>query len=115
VIDTPLESLIYLPISILFLLVGPRLLLGIGSVAGKVVAAFVGRLERAEIKSAAADSLAREPSRDAFAILADLELRFGRGPYLTLTKVQAALIALESDGRIVVDRRRPRSLYALPG
>jgi hypothetical protein len=113
VIDTPLESLIYLPISILFLLVGPRILLGSGSVTGNIVTSFLGRLESAEIKSAVADSLARESSRDAFALLTDLELRFGRGPFLTPTHVQAALLALESGGRVIVDRRGPRTLYAL--
>jgi hypothetical protein len=113
VIDTPLESLIYLPISVLFLLVGPRILLGIGSATGTMITAFLGRLEPAEIKSAVADSLARDNSRDAFAILTDLELRFGRGSFLTLTRVQAALLALESGGRVVVDRRGPRAVYAL--
>jgi hypothetical protein len=113
VIDTPLESLIYLPYSIVFLLVGPRILLGIGSVAGKIVTIFLGRLDPGEIKSAVADSLARDPSRDAYAILTDLELRFGRGPFLTPTHVQAALLALESAGRVIVDRHGPRLLYAL--
>jgi hypothetical protein len=113
VIDTPLESLIYLPYSIVFLLVGPRILLGIGSVAGKIVTIFLGRLDPGEIKAAVADSLARDPSRDAYAILTDLELRFGRGPFLTPTHVQAALLALESAGRVIVDRHGPRLLYAL--
>lgn len=113
VIDTPLESLIYLPVSIVFLLVGPRILLGIGSIAGSIVTAFLGRLEPGEIKSAVADSLTRDNSRDAFAILTDLELRFGRGPFLTLTHVQAALLALESGGRVIADRRGARTLYAL--
>jgi hypothetical protein len=113
VIDTPFESLIYLPISLLFLLVGPRILLGIGSAAGTMITAFLGRLEPGEIKSAVADSLARDNSRDAFAILTDLELRFGRGSFLTLSHVQAALIALESGGQVVVDRRGPRAVYAL--
>ena len=113
VIDTPRESLIYLPVSIFFLFVGPRLLLGIGSGAGRIVTAFLGRLDSSEIKSAVASSLARDASRDAFTILIDLELRFGRGPFLSPTHVQAALLALESDGRVIVERRRPHSLYAL--
>ena len=95
------------------ILVGPRMLLGMGSVAGNIVTTFVGRLEPKEIKSAVAQSLEIESSRDAFAILTDLELRFGRGPFLTPTHVQAALLALEAGGRLTVDRRGRPTLYAL--
>jgi hypothetical protein len=112
-IDTLPESLIYLPISILFLLVGPRLLLGVGTIFSRIATVFLGQVESGELKSAVTDSLARNGVTDAFVILDDLELRFGRGPYLTPTRIEAALLALESTGHVRQQRVGPQTMYQL--
>jgi hypothetical protein len=60
VIDTVPESLLYLPISFLFLLVGPRILLGWGILSGRIATFFLGVVETTEIKHAVSATLARE-------------------------------------------------------
>lgn len=100
VIDTFEESLVYLPVSLLFLLVGPRILLGIGSVAGRIVTWFLGHIGVDELKRAITQSLARDGELDAFAILDQLQLRFGPGSHPSPTQIQATLLALESTGHV---------------
>lgn len=112
-IDTFGESLALLPVSVVFLLVGPRLLLAAGAVAARIATACLGRLERDELKRSVADVLARRGEADAFEILEDLELRLGRGPFLTPTRLEAALLALESTGRVSARRGGARTLYGL--
>ena len=66
-IDTFGESLIWLPISILFLLVGPRLLVGWGGVSAWFATAMLAVVEPAELKRRSATcwrgSVERMPSR----------------------------------------------------
>lgn len=99
-IDTFAESLVYLPISLLFLLVGPRVLLGLGTAAGRITGWFLGRIRSDEVKRAVAQTLAHDGELDAFAIFDQLQLRFGHGSHLSPTRIQAALLALESTGRV---------------
>jgi hypothetical protein len=112
-IDTVPESLFYLPISILFLLVGPRILLGWGEVSARIATLFLGVVEPAEMKQAVAETLARAGQADAFAVLDELQLRLGRGPFLTPTKVEATLLAMESSGIVRMDRSGLTITYSL--
>ena len=64
-IDTFGESLIWLPISILFLLVGPRLLVAWGGVSARFATAMLAIVEPAELKRAVGDVLARVGRADA--------------------------------------------------
>jgi Putative sensor len=112
-IDTVPESLFYLPISILFLLVGPRILLGWGQVSARIATLFLGVVEPAEMKQAVAETLARAGQADAFAVLDELQLRLGRGPFLTPTNVEATLLAMESSGIVRMDRSGSTITYSL--
>jgi hypothetical protein len=114
-IDTFVESLIYLPFSLVFLLVGPRILLGWGTVSGRIATAFLGHVDPSELKLAVAETLARTGETDAFAIINEVELRLGHGPYLTATQIEATLLALESSGQVQAHRLGSRTLYALRG
>lgn len=108
-IDTFEESLVYLPVSLLFLLVGPRILLGLGSVAGRIVTWFLGQISADELKKAITQSLGRDGELDPFQILDQLQLRFGPGTHLSPTRVQATLLALQSSGHV----RTRESAYGL--
>jgi hypothetical protein len=112
-VDTIPESLLYLPVSVVYLLVGPRILLGWGQVSGRIATSFLGVVEPAALKRAVTETLARTGDADAFAILDELELRFGRGPFITPTRVQSTLLALEATGRIKSHRRGTARLYSL--
>lgn len=113
VIDTIPESLVYLPFSLLFLLVGPRILLGWGEASGRIATWFLGRVSIGETKAAVVDTLARTGAADAGAIFDALQLRFGRGPFLTSTRVEAALLALESTGWVQAWRGGRHTTYSL--
>jgi len=112
-IDTFIESLAYLPFSILFLLVGPRILLGLGKVSGRIATTFLGHVEPSELKVAVVEAITRSGQTDAFAILDELELRFGRGPFVSATHVEATLLALESSGEVRARTGGRRTLYEL--
>ena len=74
---------------------------------------MLGRLEPQESKRAVVDVLARFGEADGFHILDELELRLGRGPFLTPTHLEAVLLSLESTGQISVRRESGRNIYAL--
>ncbi|MFH1104025.1 MAG: sensor domain-containing protein [Actinomycetota bacterium] len=112
-IDTVGEALIYVPVSILFIVVGPRLVIGWSSLSSRVATRLLGRVASDELKREVADILVRRHQADGFEILEDLELRLGRGPFLTPTRVEATLLALESSGRVGVARGAERSVYRL--
>jgi hypothetical protein len=112
-IDTFIESLIYLPVSVVFLLVGPRLMLAWSGLSRWLATSLLGRLEPRELKSAVVDVLARMGEADGFRILDELELRLGRGPFLTPTRLEAALLALESTGYVISRHNGTRTIYLL--
>jgi hypothetical protein len=112
-IDTFSESLVLVPVSVVFLLVGPWLVGRWGRIPAWVATAMLGRLDQRDVKRAVVRTLARTGGADGFRILDELELQFGRGPFLTPTRVEAALIALESTGRVVGRRDAARTLYVL--
>ena len=112
-IDTFGESLVYIPVSVLFLLVGPRLIVACGGVAARIATAMLGRVEPPELKRAVGDVLTRVGRADAFRIMDELELRLGRGPFLTPIRLEATLLSLESTGVVTARRDGTRSVYAL--
>ena len=112
-IDTFVESLVYLPLSVLFLLVGPRLILAWSELSRRLATALLGRIEPGELKRAVIEVLARLGEADGFRLLDELELRFGRGPFLTPTRLEATLLALESTGQISARRESGRAFYTL--
>jgi hypothetical protein len=57
--------------------------------------------------------LARVGRADAFEIMDQLEMRLGRGPFLTATRLEATLLALESNGVLTAQRDDRRTTYAL--
>lgn len=112
-IDTFVESLVYLPVSALFLLVGPRLILAWSELSRWLTTTLLGRIEPQESKRAVIDVLARLGEADGFRILDELELRLGRGPFLTPTRLEATLLALESTGQISARHEGGRAFYGL--
>jgi Putative sensor len=112
-INTIGESLVFLPISALFLLVGPRIIIAWGGVSARIATAMLGIVELRELKGAVGDVLARTGRADAFQIMDELELRLGRGPFLTPIRLEAALLGLESSGLVTARRDDPRTVYAL--
>ncbi len=112
-IDTFAESLVCLPVSVLFILVGPRLILGWSSLSRRFTCGLIGRLEPVELRRAVVESLARVEEADGFEIFDDLTLRLGRGPYLTPTRLEAALLSLRSTGAVATRGTDSRTLYSL--
>jgi hypothetical protein len=112
-IDTFAESLVCLPVSVVFLLVGPRLMLAWSTLSRGLATSLLGRVEPRELKLAVVDTLARLGEADGFQILDELELRLGRGPFLTPTAVEAALLALQSSGHVRAHGNGARTLYTL--
>ncbi len=111
-IDTVGESLVLLPVSLVFLAVGPRLVQGWGAFPAWVATTMLGRVEQREIKRAVLRTLAVAGEADGFRLLDDAELQLGRGPFLTATRVEAAVLALESTGAVVGRRDGGRMVYA---
>ncbi len=109
--DTFPESLIFIPLSIVFLLVGARLVLGWAGLSRRLAAHFLGRIDAADLKQEVLDILARNEEADAFSILDELGLRLGHGPFLTPTRVEATLLALQSSGHVTVRHDGARRVY----
>jgi hypothetical protein len=99
-VDTFAETLVFVPVSVFFLLTGPRLLLAWAEVPRLMATRLLGRVESADLKREIAEVLAHRDEMDAFEIVDELRLRLGRGPYLTATRVEAALLGLEWTGRV---------------
>ena len=112
-IDSFSESLLAVPFSAVFLVVGGRLLTGWAGLSRRMASHFLGRLDVTDLKYEVADILVRHGSADALFILGELELRLGQGPFLTPTRVEATLLALQSSGRIEVSNAGQRTTYAL--
>lgn len=114
VVDQPVEELVVLAPSLVFVLVAGRLLDAWAEVERRVAVGLVGPLGRRELKRAIVDALERRGSLDAFGLLAEVEQRLGRGAGPGPTRLQAALVGLQAQGRVLVDRNGGRVRYALP-
>jgi hypothetical protein len=99
-------------VSLVFLAVGPRLVQGWGAFPAWVATTMLGRVEQREIKRAVLRSLERSGETDGFRLLDDVELQLGRGPFLSATRVEAAVLALESTGDLVSRPHDGRIVYA---
>lgn len=112
-IDTFVESLVFWPLSALFILVGPRLMLAWSNLSSKLATSLLGKVSQSEIKSAIVETLSRAGEADGFEILDELTLRLGRGPFLDSTRVEAALLSLESNGFVASTLTDNRAVYSL--
>jgi hypothetical protein len=112
-IDTFAESLVVAPLSALAFFTGPRLLLAWAGVSRRITSRMLGWLDNADVKRAVVDVLGRHGEADAFTILDEAGARLGHGPFLTPTRVEATLLALESTADVVADHRDGRTRYAL--
>ena len=97
-----LDWLVYLAVGVVFLLVAPRLVLAWGMLTRRLATSLLGRMEPLEMKFAVIEALKRMGEADGFRILDELELRLGRGPFLTSTRLEATLLALESAGQVII-------------
>jgi hypothetical protein len=112
-VDSIAETMLHVPVSLLFWLVGPRLLVGWGILTGRAITWLLGRVEPRELERGVVDVLARTGEADGFRILDDLHLRFGRGPFITPVRVEATLLSLEGRGTIRAERGGRLTLYRL--
>lgn len=97
------RALILVPPGLVLLLLTPTILNTLGRVERGFATACLGRISRADFRHAIARALARGET-DAQSLLGDLELYFGRGPYVTPTRLEANLLALEDLGLVAVAR-----------
>ena len=70
-------------------------------------------VEPSELKRAVGDALARVGRADAFEIIDELQLRLGRGPFLSATRLEATLLAQESNGVVTSRREGQRTTFVL--
>ncbi len=112
-IDTLGESLLFIPLSVVFLLVGARLVIGWSELPRRIAASLLGTIDTAEFKHEVAEVLARGGETDAFGILEQLRLRLGHGPFLTPTRVEATLLAMQSTGHVAAHSEGPTTTFTL--
>jgi hypothetical protein len=103
-------SLLMVPLSLLFLLVAPRLLLAWRPIPAGVATALLGRVGWHELMRAIDDIVTRHPC-DGFAIRHELEHRFGSGPWVSPVRVEAALLAMTAAGVLSGEAGRDRTTY----
>jgi len=112
-VDTFPKTLAVAPISVLFLLAGPRIMLAWAGLTSRITSRMLGWLDAADVKQAVVDVLGRAGGADAFTILDQVGLRLGRGPFLTPTRLEATLLTLESTGTVLATRGGDRTRYSL--
>lgn len=112
-IDTLSEAVIVLPVSVVFLLVGPRLVIGWSTLSSRLAGTLLGTIDAGQLKREVAGVLSEEGASDAFGILEQLTRRLGSGPFLTATRVEAALLALQSSGLVTARHVGTRTTYTL--
>lgn len=112
-IDTIAEALVILPVSVVFVLVGPRLIIGWSSLSRRLAATLLGTVDTGQLKREVAGVLSEQGESDAFGILEQLTRRLGHGPFLTATRVEAALLALQSSGLVTARHFGGRTTYIL--
>jgi hypothetical protein len=92
-----------MPVSLVFILVARRLIIGWSGISRPFASRFLGTLCGAEIEREVKIVLAERDTADAFDIHRDLEDRIGRGPFLSATRVQAALLRLRASEEVIVN------------
>ena len=111
-VDTVPEALLFVPVSLAFLLVAAGVIRGWTRISAGVATALLGKVEQPQVKREVGRLLARGEA-DAFQLMDGLELRFGRGPFLRPVQLQAALLALRDTGLVVARRDGGRDVWAL--
>ena len=111
-VDSVSRALLFVPPGLVLLLLAPTIINAQARLERSLACAFLARIPRATFRRAIARSLVRGET-DAFSLMTDLELYFGPGPYLTPTRVEANLLALEDLGLISLRRTDLRDLYNL--
>lgn len=112
-VDTVPEALVFILPSIVFLAAAPHVLRGWASLSARLATACLGRVEAGELRRDVARVLARDGELDAFRILDALRLSLGRGPFLSATRVEAALLVLQDRGLVSSRQVDGRILYEL--
>jgi hypothetical protein len=110
--DTVPRALLFVPSGLVLLLLAPTIINALGRVERALATTFLGRIPRADYRHAIARALARGET-DALSLLGDLELNFGRGPYVTPTRLEANLLALEDLGLVAAKRDGVKARYNL--
>ena len=111
--DSVAEAVLLVPIGIAILLVTPAVINAMGRASRALAGALLCRVSGEELKLATARALVRSDEADAFALMRDLELYFGKGPHLTPTRLEATLLALEQNGLVTASRGSARTRYSL--
>ena len=95
-VHTVWQALLFVPPGIVLLLVAPAIFTVQARLQRALANFFLARIPRADFRRAVAHSLSRGEA-DAFSLMGDLELYFGRGPFLTPLKLEATQDAVEDD------------------
>ena len=111
-VHTVWQALLFVPLGIVLLVVAPAIFTGQARLERALASFFLARIPRADLRRAVARSLARGDA-DAFSLMSDLELYFGRGPYLTPLKLEATLLSLADLGLIAASRDGSLERYSL--
>ncbi len=106
------RALLLVPPGLVLLLLAPTVINAQARLECSLASAFLARIPRATFRRAIAHSLARGET-DAFGLMTDLELYFGSGPYLTPTRVEANLLALEDLGLVTATHNGENDRYGL--
>jgi hypothetical protein len=112
-IDSFGESLIFIPASLLFLAVAPRLLIAWRPIPVGVSTLLLGRLGWGELRQAVGEAIAGRGHGDAFEILDDLQRRYGPGPWVSPVRVEGALLAMTEAG-VIGSEPSPEGTRYLP-
>ena len=102
-----------MPVSLVFILVAPRLIIGWSGLSRRFASNLLGTLSSAEFEREVKIVLAGRDTADAFDIHRDLENRIGRGPFLSATRVQAALLRLRASDEVIVQYDGDEPVYSL--
>ncbi len=111
-VDTVGRALLLVPPGLVLLLLAPTIINAQARIERALATAFLGRIPRTAFRHAIARALTRGET-DALGLLGDLELYFGHGPYVTPTRLEANLLALEDLGLVAVQRGDSRDRYRL--
>jgi hypothetical protein len=106
------RALLLVPPGLVLLVLAPAIINAQGRLERALATHFLARIPRSEFRHAIARALARGEA-DALDLLADLELYFGRGPYVTPTRLEANLLSLEDLGLVAVVRDGANGRYRL--
>jgi hypothetical protein len=111
-VNSVARALLLVPPGLVLLVIAPTIINAQGRLERALATHFLALIPRAELRRAIARSLARGEA-DAFSLMDDLELYFGPGPYLTPTKLEATLLALQDLGLVASARSGALDRYSL--